>query len=431
MRIASLALAVLCSGCLGSVPSTPRGLVARAGNGQVQLSWSSNGEIDLQLYNLYWGAAPGDLPDTRGVGQPATRATVSGLTNGHTYYFAIDAENLLGQRSPQSEVISATPTADGTPGSGNGSGEGAPEVVGAVPQNGMVNVSLSQELRIEFSEAIDVSTFQIVLSPSLYLGSPEWSNANQTVRFPAKDLYARSTVYRVTVDGADLDGNRLTGTRTFQFATDSTDNVPPMVVETAPVQGATQVSVDYGIAIRFSEPMSQGAHGFPITVTPDFLWDERWSALGDVLYLIPYAPLQFGTQYTFSVSTAAQDLWGNALAAPYVGTFATVAAPDRTLPYVVSQDPAPDSTAYGNPPPIVLRFSEPMDQAFTQGSFFLFRESGMSTPGLFRWNIWGTELTFHPSAPFASGERLTLVLGTMRDLAGNAASAYTTQFCIP
>ena len=95
-----------------TVPDAPTGLAAVPGNGQVTLSWAapaSDGGSPVTGYIIYQGTSPGGETGTPVNGPPvtATSYTVTGLTNGTTYYFKVVAVNAAGL-SPPSEEASAT-----------------------------------------------------------------------------------------------------------------------------------------------------------------------------------------------------------------------------------------------------------------------------------------------------------------------------------
>jgi fibronectin type 3 domain-containing protein len=94
-----------------TVPTAPTGLTAVPGNGQVALSWAapaSDGGSPVTGYIIYQGTSPGGETGTPVKGSPvtATSHTVTGLTNGTTYYFKVVAVNAAGL-SPLSEEASA------------------------------------------------------------------------------------------------------------------------------------------------------------------------------------------------------------------------------------------------------------------------------------------------------------------------------------
>ncbi len=73
-----------------NAPPTPAGVTATAGDGQVVVSWTA--VVGVASYNLYYSTTAG----TAGVkvsGITGTSYTVTGLTNGITYYFSVSSVN--------------------------------------------------------------------------------------------------------------------------------------------------------------------------------------------------------------------------------------------------------------------------------------------------------------------------------------------------
>ena len=150
--ISLAAVALLCS--------TAVALAATAGS--VTLGWNANPETNIQRYELQWGSASGNRPNTVDAGTSLT-ASVSGLNPGSTYYFAVVARNSFGQVSQPSAEISYT-----VPGTLNT----APEAMAAtltLEEEGQAAITLSA------SDAEgDFLDYTIVSSPSkgTLLGSP-------------------------------------------------------------------------------------------------------------------------------------------------------------------------------------------------------------------------------------------------------------------
>ena len=95
-------------------PGAPTGLTATPGNGEVGLSWTapaSAGGAPPASYHVYQGTSPGFTLGTPVTSTSDTRATVTGLTNGTTYYFVVAAVDGSGTVSGTSGEASAQPLA--------------------------------------------------------------------------------------------------------------------------------------------------------------------------------------------------------------------------------------------------------------------------------------------------------------------------------
>jgi hypothetical protein len=78
---------------------------------EVTLAWDANSEPDIAGYVLYAGLEPGNYVNRFDVG-PATTQLVSGLTEGHTYYFAVTAYNVSGLESDPSLELAVAVSRD-------------------------------------------------------------------------------------------------------------------------------------------------------------------------------------------------------------------------------------------------------------------------------------------------------------------------------
>lgn len=90
-------------------PGRPAGLTATAGNSQVSLSWTA--VAGAASYHVYQGTSPTFRSASPVASTTGTSATVSGLTNGTTYYFVVTAMGASGKMSASSGVASAEPVA--------------------------------------------------------------------------------------------------------------------------------------------------------------------------------------------------------------------------------------------------------------------------------------------------------------------------------
>jgi fibronectin type 3 domain-containing protein len=138
-------------------PGPPAGLTATPGQGRVTLSWTapgSDGGAGISGYLIYQGTSPDGEAGTPVNGSPvsATSYTVTGLTNGTTYYFKVAAVNDAKQQGSDSGEASATPvsaaasasaTTSTTKGSGTGASGAPGGPTGLTATAGDARVSLS------------------------------------------------------------------------------------------------------------------------------------------------------------------------------------------------------------------------------------------------------------------------------------------------
>jgi len=98
------------------VPAAPGGLTAAAGNGSVTLTWTA--ATGAVTYNVYQGSSPGgEGAQPVQSGLSGTTRTLTGLTNGTTYYFQVAGVD-AGGPSAKSAEAQATPIAPPSGGGG-------------------------------------------------------------------------------------------------------------------------------------------------------------------------------------------------------------------------------------------------------------------------------------------------------------------------
>ncbi|WP_316817174.1 Ig-like domain-containing protein, partial [Pedobacter nyackensis] len=97
-----------------NAPNTPTGLAATPGDTEIVLNWTANTETDLTKYRILAGtsAAPTTILTELAAGTTTYRNT--GLNNGTTYYYRIQAIDQAGNISTASTDISAVPKANQT-----------------------------------------------------------------------------------------------------------------------------------------------------------------------------------------------------------------------------------------------------------------------------------------------------------------------------
>jgi hypothetical protein len=81
---------------------------------QIKLAWDPNSESDLAGYKVYYGISPKSYVSSTNVGD-VTTFTLTGLTEGQTYYVAVTAYNTLNQESSFSSEVSGVATEPAPP----------------------------------------------------------------------------------------------------------------------------------------------------------------------------------------------------------------------------------------------------------------------------------------------------------------------------
>ena len=79
-----------------------------SGGGSATVTWNANTESDLAGYRVYYGTSSRNYPNSISLGK-VTSGTVSGLTVGTTYYFAVKAVDTSGNLSGYSAEVTKKP----------------------------------------------------------------------------------------------------------------------------------------------------------------------------------------------------------------------------------------------------------------------------------------------------------------------------------
>jgi uncharacterized protein (TIGR03437 family) len=216
-----------------------------------------------------------------------------------------------------------------------------PTVISTVPSSSSTSVPTGNKLSATFSEAMDpisisAATFTLQQGASAVAGSVSYAGTIATFT-PATTLAPLAAFTATITTGAkDLAGNAIVSNYTWLFTTGAgVSTTPPTVISTAPSIGSSGALLNGIITATFSTAMD------PLTINNATLILQQGATAvpGAVTYAgitanftasTPLAPI---TVYTATVTTAARDLAGNALTAPYTWTFTTAAA--ATAPPVI------------------------------------------------------------------------------------------------
>lgn len=221
-------------------------------------------------------------------------------------------------------------TADTTP----------PQVTSTTPVSDALDVDVNTSLTAAFDEDLTGSTansvtFTVYDGTTNISGVISYNSSTKVVTFVPAVALAYSTTYTATLTTGvqDLAGNGLASDYQWSFTTapEGVDVVLPEVSSVTPPNSSTDVSTSTTVIAVFSEPMDPDT----ISGTTVFLKQGVNTIASSISYnaetktvtLDPDAALAYNTTYTATVTTGAADLAGNGLAANYIWSFTTMAAP--------------------------------------------------------------------------------------------------------
>src|SRR4029077_4821537 len=224
-----------------------------------------------------------------------------------------------------------------------------PTVVSTIPANGATAVAVNTPISATFSEAMDPATITAttftVAGPGATSVGGTVSYSGSTATFTPTAVLATGVLFTATITtGAkDPPGVGLTANYVWTF----TPALAPKISFTTPAGGRTNVPVNQKIAVTFNTPMNAST----ITATGTFTLEVTsggaavqgavtYDAASNTAILAPTGALAASTQYTATVTTAAQSAPGTALAANYVWSFTTGVDANAGAPRVTSTNPA-------------------------------------------------------------------------------------------
>lgn len=199
------------------------------------------------------------------------------------------------------------------------------------------------------------------------------------------------------------------------------DRVAPTVTYVTPSNNAADVGTNSRVTVTFSAPMSEASLASALTLSdaqseaPVALQGVAYDAVNKMATLTPRAPLAAGRAYRATVSTAAKDTSGTAVASSYTWTFGTAAGADTEAPTLTSHSPAVGATSVATNAAVAMAFSEPMDVASVGVAFSLSNGSN-PVPGTLAYV--GQAAVFTPTAALAPQ---TVYVATLRSTAGDLA----------
>jgi len=231
-----------------------------------------------------------------------------------------------------------------------------PTVIVTSPASGATGVPTNQRITATFSKVTDSATITASGTFTVAVAGVGGAAVPGTIRYagsqatftPTANL-APSTQFTATISNAakDLSGNALvagTVPNPWTFTTGAgPDTTPPTITLTSPANAEINVVLNKAVNVTFSKAMD------PATVTAPGAFilavgavggaavagNVTYDSISHIATFAPAANLTASTQYTATITNAAKDLAGNALAAgtrPNLWTFTTGASVGPTGP---------------------------------------------------------------------------------------------------
>jgi hypothetical protein len=307
-----------------------------------------------------------------------------------------------------------------------------PTVISTVPANLAVNVPINQALSATFSVAmtpttINATTFTLTgPGTTPVTGAVAYVAAGSTATFTPTASLVPNTVYTATITtGAqNLADTPLAQNYVWTFTTGATVVVPPTVISTIPLAGATNVPANQAVSATFSVPMNPATINsttFMLTGpgTTPVTGLVAYAAIGNTLTFTPTANLVANTLYTATITTGAQNLAGTGLATNYVWTF-TTGAPVVVPPEIISTLPVNGANNVPLTQAVSATFTEAMNPLTITNATFQLTQGGNAVAATLLYDAITFTATLTPTVALLPNTTYTaMVTSGATDLAGD------------
>jgi hypothetical protein len=310
-----------------------------------------------------------------------------------------------------------------------------PAVTG-VATNSQVTATFSKDMT---AASINSTSFTLACPVGTPVtGTVTYGAASRVASFAPSVGLPTSTICTATITTAakDSTGVALANAFVWTFKTAGTaDTTRPTVTSIVPAASAVGVPTNTSISVAFSEAMDPATlTGASVTLTGPgaaaIAGSVSYAIAGKAAIFTPSSVLAANTLFSATVTTAAKDLAGNALAANKTWTFTTGATADTTAPTVSSTNPLDAATGVCTGKTVNVTFSEAMNpQTINTSSFTLATSAGVSVTGLVSYDAQTNIASFNPSASLtgtpSTSYTVTIKGGAsgVKDLAGNVLAA--------
>ena len=383
-------------------PAAPVIGAAIAGNGQATVNFTPAAGATATGFNVrVLNAAGTQVGALRTADAGTTSLVVTGLTNGQTFRFQVQAVNALGASVFSALSNAAVPAAPVF--------AGAPAIGTATAGNAQVTVRWSAPAAV--ANAAAVTQYRV----RVFVGAAATPTREVTVGNVTNTVITgliNGTGYTFDVSAINSAGTGAASARSA-LTTPRTEFVAPTITARTPASGARSVSQTANITATFSEPVANVSAGtvvlrlngsaapIPASVT--------YNNATRTVTVNPNATLLADRTYNMAFSSV-RDTAGNSLAASG-WQFTTGPAPT-----VAAATPANRAVGVRRTANVTVRFSEPIATP-TSGTVVL-RLGASVIPAVVTYNAATRTATLNPSVTLLANRTYTMAV-SVRDLAGN------------
>ncbi|MDI1255416.1 MAG: ice-binding family protein [Flavobacterium sp.] len=315
-------------------------------------------------------------------------------------------------------------------------GGSAPTVILITPAENEINVALDAAVVATFSEgmlptSINSNSFTVKEGNNSVSGIIT-TNGNVATFTPASFLTI-GKVYTVTITTAaqSTSGRPLLQAYNWNFTTGTTASVnKPKVILTTPVINAVDVALNMKISAVFNREMLAAT-----VTTSSFILKKGTTVIngtvgysGTTATFTPAVNLLANTVYTATITTAAKDTAGIAIAADYTWSFTTGTSLDSGAPTVLSVSPTANAVNITLDKKLAIVFSEAMNPLTINTGTIQLKRNTVNVPGTLSY--LGNTAQFSPNSDLLPNTLYTATVTTAaQDLSGNGLDVnYTWNF---
>jgi len=296
-----------------------------------------------------------------------------------------------------------------------------PIVKGSNPSAGSTGQSLTNDIIVSFSEPIAPSSLDFSSSPSLSY-TPTWSEGNKVLNL-SHSAFAASTTYTVTVGTGTTDAaspaNAMSAQHQWSF---TTGVIAPPTGSSARLTDSTETTVDLMVTgdnfVTFIGSNTKTALPADLAKITYRSTHPTSAIINNSTTLTLTFPISIGTDKSGSLTIDAGTVQDVSLDPNVLITIVDGNIVDNAVPVMLSVSPGSNATNIGVDTPIVMTFSEALNQTTFNNSSILFRNS--DSQGVTCTNSWvGNQVTCNHATLLPSTYYRIRVSSSNKDLAAS------------